>query len=283
MKRKASRGFSLITPQSREPASVNASWKMEIADYEVWKKFHRRNKLWSYVTTGVWLFGLIGMIASFLLSYKVLGFVFLAFAISGPFSILFIPGYFYSFDRRYRKPRCLAAGVDPRLYMLPNVPYLFVEGGTILPTDRTWYVSIPEDGVYHASRGRVKCLVHREALHAIRGKSWHFKNFSPDPNQGNPPFVLKSSPSWNLPSTDMASVVLIDSPIFLPFPTSTPVLPQDSGLTEIPSDSSRAIHMQGCARNPPFLPKFELDLPPTYEEVMKTSQPSRSRTSSEST
>ena len=78
---------------------------MESADYEAWKKFHRRNTLWSYVATGIWLFGLISMIVYFLLSYKVLGYVFLALSISGPLLILLIPGYYYGFDRRYRKPR----------------------------------------------------------------------------------------------------------------------------------------------------------------------------------
>ncbi|CAG0889213.1 unnamed protein product [Darwinula stevensoni] len=182
------------------------------ADYRAWKKFHCWKKVGFFVALCVWIGGLLGVFVCFLLIRSPISFVFLVVALGGMVAIIKMP--FLNFDKRYREPRCKGAGVDPHLYMFPNVPYLFVEDETAITLRRTWYVVLPDEATHHANwHTKINCYIHRDAVDAVRGKSWHFNSFAPSPEQGLPPFVLKRIDSGIQSRTDMVEVFLTDSPI----------------------------------------------------------------------
>ncbi|CAG0901182.1 unnamed protein product [Darwinula stevensoni] len=124
-------------------------WRMEADDYEAWRRYHWKRKTCSIVLLGIWLFGLVGMVSCFIMMLPIEECELLAVAVLGPILILKVPALIYCFDKQYREPRWLAAGVDPELYLLRKVPYLFLKGGTNLNPNRTWFVTMPgDDAVY---------------------------------------------------------------------------------------------------------------------------------------
>ncbi|CAG0881053.1 unnamed protein product [Darwinula stevensoni] len=260
---------------------------MEAEDYEAWKRYHWKSKTCSIVLLGFWLFGLVGMVTCFIMMLPVEEFVLLVVAVLGPILILKVPVLIYCFDKQYREPRCRAAGVDPDLYMLPKVPYLFLKGGMNLTPNRTWYVAMPQDATVLGEWGKgVKCHVHRDAMDMVLGKSWYLKTPSPEPEQGIPPFFLKTSFSKVQHLPDMVEIVLTDSPVVLHHLSRaswTQTHRTYPGRPEIPSISSRVQHQQEFNRNGTRL-DFELpriiksDLPPSYEEAMQISAAKKSTT-----
>ncbi|CAG0900272.1 unnamed protein product [Darwinula stevensoni] len=261
--------------------------EMDDADFAAWKRFHERREVWMHLAKCAWFMALSAMIICFAVGIPKAGFVIMAFLVVGPFTVLQIPFLIDSFDRRYRKPRCLAAGVDPQLYMLPNVPYLLVEKGSIPTTGLTWHVEVAEEGAV-GERGarRIKCRVDWDALGVIRGKSWRLETIVPKPDQGKPPFVLKSCSWIFLSSLDAAVVVLTDSPGFLPFHCNlarrTHALPPypEPGSTGpslgpiLSTLSSGVDHPQESSWNTPLLPPdfpatFHSEPPPSYDEAIK--------------
>ncbi|CAG0900284.1 unnamed protein product [Darwinula stevensoni] len=274
---------------------------MDDADFAAWKRFHERREVWTFLTRGAWFIAFLAMTICFGVELTRTGFVLVAFLVLGPFTVLHIPFYVDSFDRRYREPRCRAAGVNPQLYMLPNVPYLLVEKGTVLNTGRTWHVETPEYATYcEPWAKRINCRVDRDALDVLRGKSWHLKTIVPNPFQGNPPFVLKLCSRTTLSSLDTAEIFLTDSSRFLqsynnptlmtdappPYPgadtdssivsstepSTSPCIGPSMGQV-MPTISSSVQYQEESIRNPTFqfnLPiTFQSELPPTYDEAVK--------------
>ncbi|CAG0895712.1 unnamed protein product [Darwinula stevensoni] len=230
---------------------------MEAADREAWKTFSERRSLWSRVAVGIWLCGIASMCACYALELSVLGHVLLALVVTAPFTTLHIPYLIFNFDRRYRKSRCIAAGLSPDVYMLPNVPYVLVPETPA--AYRTWYVTTPQ--IATLARGNyVRGRVHQDALPSILGKSWYLKSIRPSPREGVPPFVVKkvSSLAWrDMPCGDIVNVVLTNRPV-----PGESLRSAENGSRPghvIPSVSSRV------QASPEF------DPPPSYEDVVKLS------------
>ncbi|CAG0905302.1 unnamed protein product [Darwinula stevensoni] len=234
------------------------------ADFEAWKKFHGRKKMGFLVAICIWILGLMGFFICFLLMRSPIAFVFMVVALGGIMAMIKVP--FPSFDKGYREPRCRAAGVDPHLYMFPNVPYLFVENVMTVILNSTWYVLMPEEVTLHANLAtKIKCRVHRDAVDAVRGKSWHLKSTFPSPEEGLPPFALKHFDSGIQSRTDMVEVFLTDSPIAFSRDLNRA---RSRSLPASPGTSRRS---------PPasqFQPAFskKSDLPPSYEDATEKSR-----------
>ena len=201
--------------------------------------------------------------------------------------------------------QCKGAGVDPHLYMFPNVPYVFVENESALTLRRTWYVMLTHEATHHANwHTKFNCRVHRDAVDMVRGKSWHLKSFVPTPEQGLPPFVLKHI-DWGIQSrTDMSDVFLTDSPIvfsrdfnhsrflslllhspqsskrfnrartrsFLPTPRLNKQSKRARTRSLLPTPQSSKQNNPASPIHPEFARNFKSELPPSYEDVIKKSR-----------
>ncbi|CAG0900848.1 unnamed protein product [Darwinula stevensoni] len=250
---------------------------MSPEDYKQWRRFHKRKVKWRYLMLVAVLLGIAGMIIRLTMGGETVGYVSMAFIVVGPLAVFLVAYIFDSFDIRYRKPRCRAAGVDPMLYMFPNVPFLFVDSEDLPALNRIWYVGLPEDVTPQGAK-RIKCRVHRNALETIRGKFWNIKTTDPAPNQGVPPFVVKVDSLGDRP--DMVEAVLWD-PSSVP-PPAPPARAHSSRarMGRIIDYASRLFQQQQESnRNVQLIPlevrtpRSQCDMPPSYEEVMQSSAP----------
>ncbi|CAG0889799.1 unnamed protein product [Darwinula stevensoni] len=237
-------------------------------DYLAWDRHEKWKERLSLLFCGLRTFAFVSMFFVLGSGRIAVFFVLFALVVAGLPAIHLLLDFRLTnrFEALYRKPRCLAEGLDSELYMFPNVPYVLVKKRHTPYASSPWYVRLPRNAVEH----RFACVrgwVHRDAVSILLNQRWSVGEFSPDPRDGGPPFVLKEvlTPARH---GNTVKVILTNFPIIRPHKhdvgTGTPM--RHFGIGQNSLNASSKHHNRGfmSTMSCPELP------PPNHEAEIHT-------------